>query len=240
MVVRVLGMVERGVDRERVRGAVRVAVGLVHRVHARTEGRVAWHAVEADLRSRGSAAREAHLRLLGLLRALAGEARCDVLERDVVVVAAHGALRELVETAHVARSDGGGVVIVLSIHAIIILVLPTAHHQLVCPALLFAHLAHAGCIPPALAVLRTVLGAHGDERDELLRARRLFDAGEARAVAPFVVLATEGVRFLAEETELAGRHDALTAVGVDKRDARVDDRGLGRPADGREVGKECG
>ena len=45
---------------------------------------------------------------------------------------------------------------------------------------------------------------------------------------------------MAEETELTGRHDALTAVGVDKCDARIDNRGLGRPADGREVGKECG
>ena len=73
---------------------------------------------------------------------------------------------------------------------------------------------------------------------ESLAADGLVDAGKARAVAPFVELAAEGVGLELEETELAGSEGAVPAGRVDVGDGGVDDGRLGGAADLGEVGEE--
>jgi len=80
----------------------------------------------------------------------------------------------------------------------------------------------------------------GEDEGERIRAGRLFDAGKARALPPLVDLAAEGVGLLAEEAELTCSEHPVAARGVNVRDGGVDDRGLGRAADLREVREESG
>lgn len=242
--VLVVVLVEGGVHGQRVRGAVRVPVRLVHRVHACAERGVARHAVEpecgAPAYAAAVAAREAHLLLLLLLLLLL-EARGDVLERDVVVV------RRVVDVvvAHLAEvpstgSNSRDVLLLLALHALVLLVLLAAHYQLIRTALLLAHLPQPRRRPPPLPSSPLALGARIHQRKELRRARRLLDAREARAVAPLVELAAQRVALAAQQPQLARGEQPLPPVRVHERDARVDDCGLGRPAHGREVREQRG
>lgn len=244
--VLVVVLVEGGVHGQGVRGAVRVPVRLVHRVHACAERGVARHAVEPECGAPDAAAvaaREAHLLLLLLLLLLL-EARGDVLERDVVVVrrVVDVVVADLAEVPSTG-SDSRDVLLLVALHALVLLVLLAAHNQLIRTALLLAHLPQPRRRPPPLPSPLASLGALGariHQRKELRRARRLLDARQARAVAPLVELAAQRVALAAQQPQLARGEQALPPVRVHERDAGVDDRGLGRPPDGREVREQRG
>lgn len=240
-------LVEGGVHGQGVRGAVRVPVRLVHRVHACAERGVARHAVEpecgAPANAAAVAAREAHLLLLLLLLLLL-EARGDVLERDVVVVVRRVVDVVVADLAEVPStgSDSRDVLLLVALHALVLLVLLAAHDELIRTALLLAHLPQPRRRPPPLPspLALGTLGARIHQRKELRRARRLLDAREARAVAPLVELAAQRVALAAQQPQLARGEQPLPPVRVHERDAGVDDRGLGRPAHGREVREQRG
>lgn len=242
--VLVVVLVEGGVHGQGVRGAVRVSVRLVHRVHACAERGVARHAVEPECGAPAVAAREAHLLLL-LLLLLLGETRGDVLERDVVVVVRRVVDVVVADLAEVTStgSNSRDVLLLVALHALVLLVLLAAHDELIRTALLLAHLPQPRRRPPPLPSSLPSLGALGariHQRKELRRARRLLDAREARAVAPLVELAAERVALAAQQPQLARGEQPLPPVRVHERDAGVDDRGLGRPAHGREVREQRG
>lgn len=247
LVVVVVVLVEGGVHGQGVRRAVRVPVRLVHRVHACAERGVARHAVEpecgAPANAAAVAAREAHLLLLLLLLLLL-EARGDVLERDVVVVVRRVVDVVVADLAEVPStgSDSRDVLLLVALHALVLLVLLAAHDELIRTALLLAHLPQPRRSPPPLPspLALGTLGARIHQRKELRRARRLLDAREARAVAPLVELAAQRVALAAQQPQLARGEQALPPVRVHERDAGVDDRGLGRPPDGREVREQRG
>ena len=97
-----------------------------------------------------------------------------------------------------------------------------------------------------------------EQRQVLCTPHGLLNAGhDACALAPFVQLATQSLRLDLEGADFASSKGTLAALAeqgsatdeccttmptnlcVDERDARVDDRALARPTDGRQVRQQC-
>jgi len=74
------------------------------------------------------------------------------------------------------------------------------------------------------------------DHGEGFAADGLLDSGEAASVTPLVELSSESIGLEFEKAELAGGEEAMAPGGMDIGDGGVDDRGLGRATNLREIG----
>jgi hypothetical protein len=79
-----------------------------------------------------------------------------------------------------------------------------------------------------------------EDHSEAIAAEGLLHTGNVSAIAPIVHFAAESVAFGFESAKLTSGESSMTAGGVDVGDRGVDDGGLGRATNLRQVGKESG